>query len=107
MITAPDADTGMTRLDEIVQSLRQILPVVRERFHVVSLGVFGSYVRGLQTEQSDLDLLVSFSKTPSLFKLVDLENYLADELHVKVDLVMKESLKPRIGERILREVIPV
>jgi len=36
-----------------------------------------------------------------------LENYLSDTLGVKVDLVMKDALKPRIGERILNEVVPV
>ena len=50
---------------------------------------------------------MSFSQTPSLFRYVELENYLSDLLGVKVDLVMQEALKPRIGQRILREVVPV
>ncbi len=77
------------------------------RFHVGSLGLFGSYVRGDQRPDSDLDVLVTFDVLPSLFGLIDLENYLSDLLSVKVDLVIGDSLKPRIGERIRREVVPV
>jgi predicted nucleotidyltransferase len=67
------------------------------------LELFGSYVRGEETAGSDLDLLVSFAETPTLFQFVALEQFLSDKLGVKVDLVMKEALKPRIGERILAE----
>jgi hypothetical protein len=51
--------------------------------------------------------LVTFSKPPSLFKFVRLENHLSDTLGVKVDLVMKDSLKPAIGKHILREAVSV
>lgn len=66
---------------------------------------FGSYVRKQQTETSDVDLLVEFSETPSLLKFVNLENYLSDNLGIKVYLVHKGGLKPRIEERILAEVV--
>jgi len=69
------------------------------------LGIFGSYLRKEQTETSDIDVLVEFSQTPSLLKFINLENYLSDHLGVKVDLVHKLGLKPRIGERILAEVV--
>jgi predicted nucleotidyltransferase len=49
-------------------------------------------------------VLVEFSKTPTIFKFVNLENYLSDSLGVKVDLVMKDALKPTIGKYILNEV---
>ena len=79
--------------------------VLQERYKIRELGIFGSYVRQEQTETSDVDLLVEFSETPSLLKFVNLENYLSDNLGVKVDLVHKGGLKPRIGERILAEVV--
>jgi uncharacterized protein len=69
------------------------------------LGIFGSYVRGEQTETSDVDVLVEFSETPSLLKFVNLENYLSDNLNIKVDLVHKPGLKPRLEERVLQEVM--
>lgn len=93
--------------EEIYTFLRQILPIVREKYQVESLGVFGSYVRQEQNEDSDLDLLVTFVEPPSLLKFIELENYLSDRLKIKVDLVMKDSLKPAIGQFILREVVPV
>ena len=77
---------------------------MRKRFKVKTIGVFGSYVRGEQKRQSDVDLLVEFEEPVGLFEFMDLEMYLTDLLGVKVDLVSKKALKPHIGERILKEV---
>jgi predicted nucleotidyltransferase len=96
------ADRTLMRYQE---KLRQELPRLRAKFHVRTLGVFGSHVRGTATGESDLDLLVEFSHTPGLLEFIHCEQYLSDRLGVKVDLVMKETLKPRIGQRILREVV--
>src|SRR3954451_18516725 len=87
--------------------LREELPALAARYQVASLGLFGSYLRGTQRPDSDLDILVSFHETPTLLRLIELENHLSDLLGVKVDLVLREALKPRIGERVLREVVPV
>jgi predicted nucleotidyltransferase len=95
----------MKTLEEIQQWLVQNKSLLQERYKVKELGVFGSYVRQEQTETSDVDVLVEFSEIPSLLKFVNLENYLSDNLGVKVDLVHKSGLKPRIGERILAEVV--
>lgn len=95
----------MKTLEEIKQWLVQHKSVLQERYKVRELGIFGSYIRKEQTATSDVDLLVEFSQTPSLLKFVNLENYLSDNLEVKVDLVHKGGLKPRIGERILKEVV--
>lgn len=85
--------------------LRRQLPGLRKKYHVLTLGVFGSHVRGTPREGSDLDLLVEFARTPSLFEFVELEHRLTGMLGVKVDLVMKDTLKPLIGQHILREVV--
>lgn len=95
----------MKTLEEIKQWLVQNKALLQEHYRVQELGVFGSYVRQEQTEASDVDVLVEFSETPSLLKFVNLENYLSDNLGVKVDLVHKSGLKPRLGERILAEVV--
>jgi predicted nucleotidyltransferase len=84
-----------------------MLPNLQTEYHVRSLEVFGSYVLGDEVEDSDLDLLVTFDDVPSLFKFVALENTLSDALGVKVDLVMKDSLKSAIGEQILKEAQPL
>ena len=85
--------------------MQQQLPLLRRRFHVQYLGVFGSYVQGTPRKHSDLDILVEFSETPSLFEFIEFEDYLSDLLGIKVDLVMKSTLKPMIGRRILSEVV--
>ena len=91
----------------IILRLRQSLPRYQSRYGVKSLGMFGSYVRGDQTPGSDLDLLVEFAQPPSLLEFLSFEHELSDALGVKVDLVMRDALKPVIGQQILREVVPV
>ena len=81
--------------------------MLAERYSVDTLEVFGSYVRSEQKQDSDLDILVTFKEVPSLLTFIAIENYLSDLLGVNVDLVMKDSLKPKIGQQILREAIPV
>lgn len=93
------------KLRRYTETLRSQLPQLRTRFHISYLGLFGSYVRGIPKGDSDLDILVEFVEEPGLFKFMELENHLSELLGVKVDLVMKGTLKPLIGRRILSEVV--
>ena len=94
-------------LEKTLEILRQQLPVLADRYGMETLEVFGSYARSEQKTDSDLDILVTFKEAPSLLTFIAIENYLSDLLEVKVDLVMKDSLKPKIGQQILREAISV
>ena len=94
-------------LDHLLHQLRRHLPELVTRYHVHSLGVFGSYVRGEQQRDSDVDVLATFDQIPGLLKFIELENYLSDLLGLRVDLVMRDALKPAIGEQILAEVVSV
>ncbi len=94
-------------LKRILATLRAHLPELRQRYGVRSLGVFGSFVRGEAGPGSDLDLLVEFDTVPGFFKFIELEDELGRLLGLRVDLVMRSALKPRIGERILAELVPV
>ncbi len=85
--------------------LQQNKEELRRKYKVKSLGVFGSYIRGEQQQSSDIDILVEFYENPGLIDFIALEYHLSELTGIKVDLVMKEALKPRIGERILREVV--
>jgi predicted nucleotidyltransferase len=96
-----------TDLLQIIQLLRQHFPLLAEKYRVKSLSIFGSYVRHEQRSDSDLDVLVTFHEQPSLLKFIELENYLSDVMGVKIDLVMRDALKPRIGRRILSEAVAV
>jgi len=95
----------MKSLEEIKSILEKHREEMMEKFKVEEIGIFGSYVKGKQKEKSDLDILVDFNDSIGLLKFIELENYLSDLLKVKVDLVMKSALKPRIGKHILEEVV--
>ena len=97
----------MTEISRFKKLLRRHLPFLAENYHVDSLGLFGSYVREEQGPSSDLDVLVTFQRAPSLLRFIELENYLSEAPGVKVDLVVKDALRKRIGERILDEVVPL
>ncbi|MBS7645543.1 nucleotidyltransferase family protein [Candidatus Bathyarchaeota archaeon] len=87
--------------------MEELKPSLKEEFNVKSIGIFGSYIRGEEKRGSDLDILVEFEDSAdlSLLDFIELENYLSAELGVRVDLVEKSTLKPRIGKRILEEVV--
>ena len=97
----------MKTVAEIKKLLELNKSELRVRYGVKDIGIFGSYVREEQTETSDIDVLVEFEKSIGLLEFVGLRNHLSDLLGVKVDLVMKKALKPRIGDRILSEVVYV
>ena len=99
----------MKGLEEIRNTLTMQKRELRQKYRVKEIGIFGSYVRGEQKKRSDVDLLVEFEE-PSNLTLLDfvrLENILSEILGVKVDLVEKSALKPRIGKRILEEVVNI
>jgi len=78
-----------------------------EKYGITEIGIFGSYLREEQKETSDIDILVEFKRPVGMLMFINLKNYLSDLFGVNVDLVMKKALKPRIGQRILSEVIYV
>jgi uncharacterized protein len=97
----------MQTLEKLKATLALHKEELRKKFKVKEIGIFGSYVRQEQNKKSDVDVLVTFYETIDLFTFVELENYLSDILGVKVDLVMKEGIKPRLKERILSEAVYV
>ncbi len=95
----------MKTLEEIKRDLINLKPVLQEKYKVKEIGIFGSYVKNKQSKRSDVDILIDFFEKPTLFEFIRLENYLSELLDVKVDLVLKSSLKPYIGRIILKKVI--
>lgn len=95
----------MNKKEEIIQKLKGLKPEIEQRYKVNEIGIFGSYSRNEQTEDSDIDILIDYERGMTIFKFCELENWLSDILGKKVDLVMKKALKPRIGKRILKEVV--
>ncbi|MCD4813013.1 nucleotidyltransferase family protein [bacterium] len=97
----------MQSIEEIVAELRKYESALKIKYAIKSMSVFGSYVRGEQTPESDLDVLVEFQKPVGFFKFLELEEELEYLLHKKVDLVSKAALKPAIGKYILQEAYPI
>ena len=97
----------MKSAEKIKEIIAECRPFLEEKFAVETIALFGSYCKGEQSEDSDVDILVSFSKLIDLFEFVELENYLSELLGSKVDLVMKDSLKPRIKDNVLKESVTI
>ena len=98
----------MKNLENIKRVLKDHTSEIAEKFGVKEIGIFGSYVRGEQEEGSDVDILVEFKEGYKTFdNYMDLKFYLEELLGLKVDLVSKSALKPRIKPHILREVVYV
>nr|WP_069791522.1 nucleotidyltransferase family protein [Cyanobacterium sp. IPPAS B-1200]OEJ77910.1 nucleotidyltransferase [Cyanobacterium sp. IPPAS B-1200] len=95
------------KLTNLQAKIREIKKEIEDKYQIEELGLFGSYVRGEETEDSDIDILIKFHSHHNLglFKYCELQNLLSEKLGKKVDLVMKDSIKTHIGKYILDEVI--
>lgn len=91
--------------DEISEKLGGLKAEVKERFKAEIRGIFGSYVRGEQTESNDLDVLVEFFKGANLLHLAGLADFLEERLNLKVDVVPESALRKEIRDSILREKV--
>lgn len=83
--------------------LQYLLP-----YHPARIGIFGSFARGENKTESDLDILIKFQGRISLLKLVQIEQELGDKLGIPIDLVTENSLKnPRLKEYIEKDLITI
>jgi hypothetical protein len=92
---------------EIIKKLNTELPILKSKYNVNKIGVFGSFARGDYKKGSDIDILVEFKEPIGFFEFIQLENYLSKKLRKKVDLITKRALKTIIKNDILKEVIYV
>jgi len=94
-------------LEETKRQLQDLKPILKERFKVETIEIFGSYARQGHTLESDIDLLVTYSETPDIVGVNSLKRFLKRKLCTKVDVVSKKYLNPLIKDQILQEAIPV
>ena len=94
----------MKSLEEIEEILKQYKPILKERFKIKEIGIFGSYVRGEETQESDVDILIDFSE-PIGWEFFDIKDILEEAIEKEVDLVTVGALKPRLKDIILEEVV--
>ena len=96
-----------TDKDEILQILKQHKDEIYRRYCVNEIGLFGSFVRGEATPNSDIDILVEFDRSVGLLTVSSLENYLSDLLGVTTDVVRKRNIKSELKDNILTEVVTI
>jgi len=89
--------------EDIEKILREQKSYLTENYHVKKIGIFGSYARNEQSSESDIDLLVEFSR-PVGFEFIDLKDYLESLFEQPIDLVTENALKPYMKDEILSEV---
>ncbi len=86
--------------------LRQHEPVLKQRFGIAKVGIFGSFARGEERPDSDIDILVTFQDGKKTFdNFMGMKFYLEDLFGRKVDLVTDTALKPLIRDPILQDVV--
>lgn len=94
-------------VDKIKDILSRKKAYLNNNYYVKDIGIFGSVAKKQETETSDIDLLVEFSRPIGFFHFARLESYLGDILKKDVDLVTVSALKPAIKDRVLKEVVYV
>lgn len=88
-----------------IGSISKNFEILRSRFKVDKIAIFGSTARGNNRKDSDIDIMVELYEPIGFFAFMDLENYLSKLLGKKVDLTTKKALKPAIKKEILKEAI--
>jgi predicted nucleotidyltransferase len=97
----------MPYLENIKTGLKNLKPELSTKFHVSTIGLFGSIVRGdFSPSTSDIDIIVDFSR-PIGIEFIDLANYLENTFHRKVDLVSRSGIKPRYYSEIEKDIVYV
>jgi uncharacterized protein len=98
-----DIILDMTTLDKVKKVISEEKDLLSKKYNVSRIGIFGSVVRGDDTANSDVDMLVDFSKPVGLLGLVDLESYLSEKIGKKVEIASRKYLSPYIKENILKD----
>lgn len=96
----------MEQLAEIKKALAQLKPELAQKFHVHTIGLFGSVVRDDFSTSSDIDIIVDFIK-PVGVEFIDLANYMEQRLQKKVDLVSRRGIKYKYFKAIEQEIVYV
>jgi hypothetical protein len=92
---------------DVIAKLREVKPEIERDYPIRLLGVFGSYARGEERPDSDVDILFENTGPLSLFTIAEVELRLEALLAKGVDLVPRRTLKPLIRDRILAETRPI
>ena len=99
----------MKTRDQILTFLSQNKNLLRDKYHIIRIGLFGSYARGDQNAKSDIDLLVEFEEnTQNLYDLkINLKDFFRNQFGMEVDICREKYIKPYIKSYLLKEAIYV
>ena len=93
--------------DKCIILLKKKMTILKEKYGITSLVLFGSTARGEETEKSDIDLFVE-TQTANPFLLQDAKEFLEKEMGIPVDIVRDhENLNPKLRKRILKDGIAI
>ena len=95
----------MMNLKEIERILADHKEELYQKYKIKEIGIFGSFVRGEESKESDVDIVVEFEEVPGLIKFIEIEEYLSKLLGRKVDLVRKPAIREELKDKILKEVV--
>ncbi len=90
--------------NRILQRIKELQPEMQKRFGVTRIGVFGSFARGEEEAESDVDILVEMSD-PTFDRYMDLKFLLEDVFQRSVDLVLADTVKPLLKPVLEREAL--
>jgi len=96
----------MRTIEELKEIIAQNQIILEQKYKVKTIAFFGSFVRGDQTEESDIDMLVEFNEPVGLL-FIHLADYLEEILGMKVDLLTLDAIKPNRKEFIVDELVYV
>ncbi len=88
---------------DIENKLKELKPFLLQKYYVDKIGYFGSYSRNEQNQFSDIDILVSFTR-PLGWEFFDLQEFLENQLNIRVDLVSEKAIKEQLRQIILKSV---
>ena len=93
--------------EEIIQKLKEIKPLLKQKYNLTEIALFGSYARDEQTEKSDIDILVDFNDRIDGFNYIRLAHELEDLFHHKIDIVSRRGIKARYLPYVEKNLIHV
>jgi uncharacterized protein len=90
---------------EIISKLKAQKAILFEKYKIKNIGIFGSYVRNEETNDSDIDILVEFTEIPGMKEFFQAEEYLEKLLNKKIDMVREKAIRKELKEEIMSEVV--
>jgi uncharacterized protein len=90
---------------EIISKLKAQKAILFKKYKIKNIGIFGSYIRNEETNDSDIDILVEFTETPGMKEFFQAEEYLEKLLNKKIDMVREKAIRKELKEEIMSEVI--